>query len=95
MFKTIIASAAIVLSIFTATTASAYEVDVHKAYRVVDRNTGEILSDISFNPTIEWVNGFPYVSMVEFDVEDRAHRNLYDYPDIILEPINPENIIMW
>lgn len=93
MFKTIIASAAIVLSVLTASTASAYEVDANKAYRVIDSNTGEILSDISFNPTIEWINGNPYVSMVEFDVEKRAHRSLYDYPEIILEPINPQNII--
>jgi hypothetical protein len=91
MFRTIIFSIAAVLTM--SSVANAYEVDYNKAYRVVHNETAEILSDISFEPQIEWVNGHPYVSMVEFDIEDRKCMNLYPYNEIILEPINSENIV--
>ena len=91
MFRTIILSLAAVLSL--STVANAYEVNYNEAYRVVHNETAEVLSDISFEPQIEWVNGHPYVSMVEFDTEDRKYMNLYPYNEIILEPINPENIV--
>jgi len=91
MFRTIILSIAAVLSF--STVANAYEVNYNEAYRVVHNETAEVLSDISFEPQIEWVNGHPYVSMVEFDTEDRKYMNLYPYNEIILEPINPENIV--
>ena len=93
MFKSVIISLAAVLSIFTASTASANEVDYHKAYRVIHNVSGEILSWISFEPVIVWVGGHPYVSMKEFDSEERMHNNLYNYHEIILEPIPTENII--
>ena len=44
MFKTIILSVVAVLSIFTASIASANEVDYNKAYRVVHNVSGEILA---------------------------------------------------
>lgn len=93
MLKSVILSLAAVLSIFTTSTASANEVDYHKAYRVVHNVSGEILSWISFEPVIVWEGGHPYVSMKEFDSEERMHNNLYNYHEIILEPIPAENII--
>ena len=91
MFKTIILSLAS-LCLFAAP-AIANDVDYNKAYKVVHNNTGETLSDISFEPQIEWVNGFPYVSVKEFDREGRQHMNLYSYHEIFLYPIDPKNII--
>ena len=91
MFRTIILSIAAVLTM--SSVANAYEVNYNKAYRVVHNETAEILSDISFEPQIEWVNGFPYVSVKEFDREGRQYMNLYSYHEIFLYPINPKNII--
>ena len=91
MFRTIILSLAAVITM--SSVANAYEVDYNKAYKVVHNNTGETLSDISFEPQIEWVNGFPYVSVKEFDREGRQHMNLYSYHEIFLYPIDPKNII--
>jgi hypothetical protein len=91
MFRTIILSIAAVITM--SSVANAYEVDYNKAYKVVHNNTGETLSDISFEPQIEWVNGFPYVSVKEFDREGRQHMNLYSYHEIFLYPIDPKNII--
>lgn len=91
MFRTIILSIALVLGI--SSFAHANEVDITKAYKVVHNNTGETLSDISFEPQIELVNGFPYVSVKEFDREGRQYMNLYSYHEIFLYPINPKNII--
>lgn len=91
MFRTIILSIAAVLSL--SSVANAHEVNYNEAYRVVHNETAKILSDVSFEPRIEWVNGHPYVSMVEFDVENRKTMNLYPYNEIILEPINHENIV--
>ena len=54
MFRTIILSIALVLGL--SSFASANDVDITKAYKVVHNNTGETLSDISFEPQIEWVN---------------------------------------
>lgn len=93
MFKSVILSLAAVLSIFTTSIASANEVDYNKAYRVVHNVSGEILSWVSFEPVIVWEGGHPYVSMKEFDSEERMHNNLYSYHEIILEPIPTENII--
>jgi hypothetical protein len=91
MFRTIILSIATLLTF--ATVSYANEVDITKAYKVVNNNTGETLSDISFEPQIEWVNGFPYVSVKEFDREGRQYMNLYSYHEIFLYPIDPKNII--
>ena len=91
MFRTIILSITAILTFATASYAN--EVDITKAYKVVHNNTGETLSDISFEPQIEWVNGFPYVSVKEFDREGRQHMNLYSYHEIFLYPIDPKNII--
>ena len=91
MFRTIILS---ILAILTfATTSYAYEVDYNKAYKVVHNQSGEVLSDISFEPKIEWVDGHPYVSVVEFDEEDRKCMNLYSYHEIFLYPIDSKNIV--
>ena len=91
MFRTIILSIAAILTF--SSTSYAYEVDYNKAYKVVHNQSGEILSDISFEPKIEWVDGHPYVSMVEFDTEDRKYMNLYSYHEIFLYPIDPKNIV--
>ena len=91
MFRTIILSIAMILGFASISTANV--VDYNKAYRVIHNRTTEVLSDISFEPKIEWVNGNPYVSMKEFDRMGRQHMELYSYHDIILEPIDAKNIM--
>ena len=93
MFKKFFVVATLVASCFITNIANAQDVDYNKAYRVYNVNSGELLSTISFEPEIVWENGNPYVSMKAFDIEDRMHYELYDYHEIMLEPIDPKNII--
>ena len=93
MFKKFFITAALIAACFVSTEAQAQDVDYNKAYRVYNWRTGELLSTISFEPEVVWINGNPYVSMKEFDCEDRMYNNLYDYNDIMLHPIDPKNII--
>ena len=92
MFRTISLSIAAIFSLTATASACEMEVDVTKAYRVINRHTAATMSEISFEPQIEWINGHPYVTMLEFE-GDLMGVEVYSYHDIILAPINANNVI--
>lgn len=94
MFRTIILSIAAVLSLNASASACEFDIDTTKAFRVINIHNSLVMSDISFDPELEWIDGHPYISMVELEEDGFPGVELYYYHDIILEPINPENIIL-
>lgn len=98
MFRKVIMSAMLVLSLCSSACAhdvssvTMDDVDVNQAFRVYDKTTGELILDCGFEPVHVCGDGYEYVIMTVCDM----HGNCAAYefsPNIILEKLNPEDII--
>lgn len=84
--------ATIIMSLTFISSASAYEVDVNKAYRVYDSRTGELIVDIAFEPHYMNYDGIEVVDLMVYDKEYGDCID-YEFQNVILEKIPAHNII--